>query len=182
MILRAHGSSSAVVVGRQMKIRRRLGVSPGPVGLNGPVSVNVSKCGCPMVSSVSLELRMNGCRRVRIRRCAPLEERDGDRVRARLQRQAHAAALVHLVPGLGHVLQVRLEVVFAADREACTRSPSTVNSISWSYSRPRMTPRLVRNNLTESKYSPSSGSVTLARMPPTVPSGMPSMCESCDAS
>src|SRR5713101_1566247 len=52
-----------LVGGRHTKIRRRLGVSPGPVGLKGPVTVNVSRCGCPIVSSVSLELRMKGCRR-----------------------------------------------------------------------------------------------------------------------
>jgi hypothetical protein len=42
MILRAHGSSSPAVDGWQMKIRRRLGVSPGAVALNGPVIVTLS--------------------------------------------------------------------------------------------------------------------------------------------
>ena len=37
---------------------------PTRVGLNGPVMVNVSICGCPVVSSLSFELRMNGCKRV----------------------------------------------------------------------------------------------------------------------
>ena len=42
---------------------RRLGVSPGPVGLKGPVSVTVSKCGWPAGSNVSFEERINDCSR-----------------------------------------------------------------------------------------------------------------------
>jgi hypothetical protein len=64
MILFAHPSSSARDAGLHEKIFRRLGVSPDPVGLKGPVIVNVSKCGWPDVSRVSVELRMNGCSRV----------------------------------------------------------------------------------------------------------------------
>ena len=37
MIFRAHGISSDGEVGRQMKMRRRLGVSDTPVTLYGPV-------------------------------------------------------------------------------------------------------------------------------------------------
>jgi hypothetical protein len=36
-ILCAHGGSSLGAAGRQVKIRRRLGVSPGPFASNGPV-------------------------------------------------------------------------------------------------------------------------------------------------
>ena len=69
-----------------MKILRRLGVSPGPVALNGPVTVNVSKCGWPDVSRVSVELRMNGCSRVGLARVAALDERRADDVRPGRQR------------------------------------------------------------------------------------------------
>ena len=78
----AHGSSSAAVAGRHVKIRRRLGVSPGPVALNGPVIVNVSMCGQPG----RIE-RVGGAAQVRLQphgvRCASalLEERDADLVR-----------------------------------------------------------------------------------------------------
>ena len=34
--------------GRQMKRRRRLGVSPAPVASNGPVTTSASMCGCPV--------------------------------------------------------------------------------------------------------------------------------------
>ena len=36
--------------GVQVKIFRRLGVSPGPLALNGPVTVSVSTCGRPVAS------------------------------------------------------------------------------------------------------------------------------------
>ena len=52
-ISRAHraSSSSAASPARQVtKMRRRLGVSPGPVGANGPVIVSVSTCGRPVES------------------------------------------------------------------------------------------------------------------------------------
>ena len=39
---------------------RRLGVSPGPTGLNGPAIVSVSMCGRPVESYVPAELRRNG--------------------------------------------------------------------------------------------------------------------------
>ncbi len=39
----AQGASLAASVGRQVKIARRLGVSPGPVGLNGPLITTFSK-------------------------------------------------------------------------------------------------------------------------------------------
>src|SRR6478672_8315005 len=65
----AHPSSLAPVSGElrregwQMKTRRRLGVSPGPVGLNGPVTVNDFTCGRPVESYVPALLRRNGRRR-----------------------------------------------------------------------------------------------------------------------
>ena len=44
-------------------MRLRLGVSPAPVGLNGPVIVSDWMCGRPVQSSVSTELRRNCCSR-----------------------------------------------------------------------------------------------------------------------
>jgi hypothetical protein len=41
----AHPSSAEGVFGAHTKIRRRLGVSPEPVGLNGPVRITSSMCG-----------------------------------------------------------------------------------------------------------------------------------------
>ena len=46
-----------------MNTRRRLGVSPGPVALNGPVTVNDFTCGRPVESYVPALLRRNGRRR-----------------------------------------------------------------------------------------------------------------------
>ncbi len=46
-----------------MKMRRRLGVSPGPVAAKGPEIVSDWMCGSPVQSSVSAELRRNGCSR-----------------------------------------------------------------------------------------------------------------------
>ena len=46
-----------------VKIFRRLGVSPGPLALNGPVMLNVCMCGRPAQSKLSIELRRNGCSR-----------------------------------------------------------------------------------------------------------------------
>src|SRR6266576_1302236 len=44
-IVRAQGSSSLAVAGRQTKIRERLGVSPGPVTLYGPPTTALLTCG-----------------------------------------------------------------------------------------------------------------------------------------
>jgi hypothetical protein len=60
MILVAQGSSSAAFAGRQTKMRRRLGVSPGPATVYGPVTASVRMCGRPVASYVSNELRY-GC-------------------------------------------------------------------------------------------------------------------------
>jgi hypothetical protein len=54
---------AAAEAGRHTKICRRLGVSPAPVALNGPVTVSDSTCGWPDGSIVSNELRMKGWRR-----------------------------------------------------------------------------------------------------------------------
>ena len=56
-IVVAQRRSSAAAAGRQTKMRRRLGVSPGPVGLNGPAIVDAVDAA--------------GCRRSRPRRCPP---------------------------------------------------------------------------------------------------------------
>ena len=45
MISVAHAASSAAEVGRQLKMRRRLGVSDTPVTLNGPATANSRRCG-----------------------------------------------------------------------------------------------------------------------------------------
>ena len=59
---RAQASSVAgAPSGGTTNTRRRLGVSPGPVGLNGPVIAKRSMCGRPVMSIVSIELRVNGC-------------------------------------------------------------------------------------------------------------------------
>ena len=52
----------------------------------------------------------------RVHRGRPLDERDGDRVRAGLERHAERRALLDVVARLRHVLEVGLEVVVAADR------------------------------------------------------------------
>ena len=50
-ICSAHGASSAGVVGRQMKTRRRLTVSDTPVTLCGPVTANSRRCGSVVTPS-----------------------------------------------------------------------------------------------------------------------------------
>ena len=133
--------------GWQMKICRRLGVSPGPVGLNGPVSVKVSRCGWPdgverVGGAADERLQPQRVRRVvRSMNAAPMIV-----CGPALSGSRNAAALVDVVAGLRHVLEVGLEVVVAADAGRCTRSPSTVNSSWCAYSSPRTTPRLVRNS------------------------------------
>ena len=52
----------------------------------------------------------------RVQRRRPLDERHGDRVRAGLERHAERRPLLDVVARLGHVLEVGLEIVVAADR------------------------------------------------------------------
>ncbi len=150
MICFAQGSSWARVAGWQLKIRRRLGVSPGPVALYGPVTVNVSKCGWPDVSRVSVELRMNGCSRVglvaslRATNAAPMT--CGPAVSFRRIRPRSSMAS----PAFVMFTRLALKSASPPMRKVCTRAPSTVYSTSCSYSRPRVTPRLVRNIFTAS--------------------------------
>ena len=49
----AHAASSAGVVGRQVKMRRRLGVSETPVTCVGPVTANSRRCGSAVTPNVS---------------------------------------------------------------------------------------------------------------------------------
>ncbi len=53
MIFRAHGISSDGEVGRQMKMRRRLGVSDTPVTLYGPVMLKSRTCGRMKIPALS---------------------------------------------------------------------------------------------------------------------------------
>ena len=45
MIFSAQGRASLGAVGRQVKMRRRVGVSDTPVGLYGPVTTRSCRCG-----------------------------------------------------------------------------------------------------------------------------------------
>jgi hypothetical protein len=58
--------SSARLAGRQLKISRRLGVSPAPAGLNGPAIMIVPSWGCERVSPMPATGRGNQCRWVSV--------------------------------------------------------------------------------------------------------------------
>ena len=89
MMCRAQASSSARVAGRQLKIRRRLGVSPGPVALNGPVTREGVEVRMPdRVAACRVELRMNGCSRGGL--IASLRSRNAARDDVRAGRERHA--------------------------------------------------------------------------------------------
>ena len=122
-----------------MKISRRLGVSPGPVALNGPVIVNVWMCGRPVQSKVSAELRRNGCSRTVScdrqdpRRTPPSPSCGPAFTGTRTRSRASIASPVSV--GLSN--SAARSVVAADRRQRSTRSPSTAISTSCGYSRPR---------------------------------------------
>ena len=99
-----------------MKIRRRLGVSPGPVALNGPLIVSVWTCGRPVQSSVSDALLRNGRSRAASVDGELLDERSDDIVRAGPDRMRTLKARIDRVGRVGWLLERGAEVVVAADR------------------------------------------------------------------
>ena len=128
-IRRAHASSvDRLSPAGTTKILRRLGVSPGPVGLNGPVSVNVSRCGCPIVSSVSFELRMNGCSRSGL--TASLRSRNATVMTCgpALSGMRMCARASTSSPAFVMFLRLALKSSSPPTLDRCTRAPSTVNS------------------------------------------------------
>ena len=114
----AHARSVARDAGRHRKTSRRLGVSPGPVGSNGPVTAKVWMCGQPAQSKLSAEARRNGCSRTAsftpmwsmkaaVTTCGPA----GTRTRARIRSSTASPVSV----GLSNILS---RSVGAADGDA----------------------------------------------------------------
>ena len=146
----AHADSDAGVVGRQMKILRRLGVSPGPSSIERSRDAqrpNVRETGrVERVERASVGLHPPGvlARAPRSTKatptmCAPSRDRD-----ARLQLR-----VVLIRPREPRVDALSVEVSPAASpprRMIATRSPSIVNSTSCGYSRPRVWSTLVRTS------------------------------------
>ena len=165
------------------KIRRRLGVSPGPVALNGPVMVSDLICGRPVQSSVSTELRRNGCSRAVSASGEVLDERRRPRRADRPSPARGPAAARRSRPPCPSACRTPLRDPRRRRwSPRWTRSPSTVNSTGAGTRGRARCPRLVRKSLTWKTYSPSSGNVWRTSMPPSVPSGRPSMCWSCERS
>ena len=99
-----------------------------------------------MVSSVSLELRMNGWSRSGSGAAVLSRKATVIGMRASLQRHPERRARLDIIPGLRHVLQVRLEVLLPADmREVHALAVHRELDLVVGYSRPRTTPRFVRN-------------------------------------
>ena len=108
------------LAGRQMKIRRRLGVSPTPVALNGPVIDERSARRPGRERGVDAEVRVD---LVDARAALAIEQRRADRVRSGRDLQAEAARVLDL-----DLLAVERDVDAGA-RTAGPRPPSA-NSYS----------------------------------------------------
>ena len=83
----AHAASSAAIVGRQVKMRRRLTVSETPVTRCGPTTARLRRCGSvvmPTAMPISVSARVcsigatrsltgpsNRCRNAAVTRCGP---------------------------------------------------------------------------------------------------------------
>ena len=109
----AHTASSPALVGRHAKMRRRLGVSPGPVGLNGPLMLTLSMRGMPSTSTVSTGAR-SGLRSSGLRAAGLFEERHTNGPRPGLETDANLQTLVDGL-GVGRVGEHLAPVVRAAD-------------------------------------------------------------------
>ena len=181
MIRRAHGVSSAVA-GRQTKMasaaRRvadagRVERSGDREGVHVRIAGEIHRVGGAALPGLQPPPALDG----RLR-----EKRHADLVRTGGQRQTHAQALVHRIARRRRVVARGGDFFVAAEAREVHPLAVDRNFQLLGYSRPRIVPRFVRNSLTRSSYSPSRGSVGSTAVPPTVPSGSPSMCLSCDAS
>ena len=145
-------TSSAGVAGRQLKILRRLGVSPGPVGFSGPLIARL----CTPALLASSENRSSTPRAL-----------------------ARRTTATPIVCGPAGILS-RMPPRGAFRPSSCTRSPFSV--ISTSSSTPTggspNNPPPARPTL--NSYSASSGNTCCTSRPPRVPSGSPSRCSACD--
>ena len=127
---------------------------------------------------------MNGCSRVGFGAALRCDERRGDHVRTGLHRQ-RARAPRSSTSSPAFVMLTRLALKSASPpiwkqmhALAVDGDLDLVLVLEAAHDAEVGAEQLDRRAM----YSPSSGSVTCARMPPTVPSGRPSMCASCDAS
>ena len=95
-IFSAHGRASSGDVGRQVKIRRRLGVSDTPVGLNGPVTTKSRRCGSVREAVLRADLRVGDAVRRSARCCRSPAPRTCGRTppRRAAARRARASASV----------------------------------------------------------------------------------------
>jgi hypothetical protein len=155
----AHAVSSERGSGRQTNTRSRLGVSPAPAALNGPVRITSSMCGRPEKSMVSDELRTYDWSRRVLRACVfwrNATEMSRGPALSGTRTVNRPSTLSPVVVGLS--LEAAISSLPPNDAR-CTRRPSTAISSWCGYSRPRIVPRFVRNSFTWNWYSPSSGRV-----------------------
>src|SRR5262249_21213754 len=95
---------------------RRLGVSPAPVALKGPVMVNVCMCGRPAQSKLSIELRRNGCRRFGSCTGGTSPNAAGTTWGAGGGGDRDAQPRIHGITRIRRLVEQRLEIVPSADR------------------------------------------------------------------
>ena len=160
-------------------MRRRLGVSDTPVGLNGPVTANICTCDCVVIPAcepicVSAMLCPIG---------AMLSFTGPSKVRMN-------AAVMRCGPARTEIGLVRISMPFgsACDMPRSTsstaiRSPFTEISIfsSNGAAEPNSWPVGIACNVIVNTYSPSAGNVCVTDVPPRVPAGAPSTGSTCDA-
>ena len=79
--------------------------------------MNISKCGWPEVSLVSVELRMKGCSRVGLAAALRSTKAAVITCGPAFKRKPDVAALIDLVAELRHVDEIRFEVLLAAHVE-----------------------------------------------------------------
>ena len=148
-------------------MRRRLGVSPGPVGLNGPLISTRRRAARRRARSGRASARQRLQQR-HVRRVALEDERDADAVRPGLHRHAHLHARIDQRFGIARGL---VEDAPCSPRgvpivSMNTRSPSTADlDLVRSATARGSSSTLLRHSLTLNRYSPSSGNVWSDQQP-----------------
>ena len=171
MIRLAHATSVVSVEGWHTKIRRRLGVSPGPVALYGPLIVTLATAGSGPRPRKRGRTVSSSRASVCSRNVTP-RSRGPDFNGKRTSRFLLAPRPPRPVPRPACAPPWRPPAEASPIVSSCRRSPSAVTSI-WcgSFTAPASSILMA--------YSPSSGSVVWMAVPPRVPYGRSSMRPSC---
>ena len=174
----AQADSSSAVVGRQVKILRRLSVSDTPVTLSGPLTVKSRKCVNAVVPNTSpMLVSARVCSIGMIRSSAGPSNRCTNTADTRCWPALMLTLGVCIVRPFGSCSFMRGLMSINA-----TRSPSIETSIcSPRYGPPNKSPVGPMCNMILKWYSPSAGNTCSTDSPPRVPSGAPSTWRICDA-